>query len=72
MCDCRTRINEKLVEYNTKIKPVFSLGGNSVAMPWPIETTQIETGRGKKKAVGLFASFCPFCGVPLSEESSAD
>jgi hypothetical protein len=69
MCDCRKRINEALAQYNTKIEPVFSLSGDggSLAMPWPITTVQIEKGRGKQKAMGLFAAFCPFCGVSMDE-----
>ncbi len=32
-----------------------------------IETVQIKSGRGQKKAVKMFATFCPFCGVPYPE-----
>ena len=65
-CDCRTKINEQLVPYNTKIAPIFCIDPKGpVRMPWPISTVQIETGRGKKKAMTLFASYCPFCGVSL-------
>jgi hypothetical protein len=40
-----------------------------------IVTEQIEGGRGKKKAVGMFATFCPFCGVryqPAPASAKAD
>lgn len=64
-CNCRERINTGLAPHNTKIAPYFSLAGDKVGEPWPIETVQIEKGRGKPKAAGIFASFCPFCGVNL-------
>ena len=67
-CDCRTKVNEALLPYNTKVQPIFSIAPEGpVRMPWPISTVQIETGRGKKKAMSLFASYCPFCGVAVNK-----
>jgi hypothetical protein len=62
-CDCRERIDAQLAEHNTRIQPFFTLGSNRVGMPFGICTAQVEKGRGKPKAMSLFASFCPFCGV---------
>lgn len=62
---CREKIDALLAERNTRVQYVFTLGDSGVGMPWPIATEQVERGRGKKKAVMLFASFCPFCGVSL-------
>ncbi|WP_313378108.1 hypothetical protein [Achromobacter insolitus] len=70
-CQCREKIDEGLARHNTKVSRFFVLGNGGTDMPWPIATDQIETGRGKKKAVALFASYCPFCGAPLKPESSA-
>jgi hypothetical protein len=33
-----------------------------------LETEQIETGRGKQKAVSMFLTYCPFCGTKYSAE----
>jgi len=42
------------------------LGADQTARPM-IVTDQIVSGRGKPKAVGMFATFCPFCGVAYSD-----
>jgi hypothetical protein len=49
-CNCIAEFDAKLAE--------------QTARPM-IVTDQIESGRGKKKACGVFATFCPFCGVKL-------
>lgn len=65
-CACRDKINAQLAKHNTRITPVFSLSEQGIGMPWSIQTEQLEKGRGKPKAMALFASYCPFCGVRLS------
>jgi len=71
-CNCRERIDAGLAQHNTRVKSYFTLSANSVGMPWPIETVQVDKGRGKPKASALFASFCPFCGVSLRKPEGAD
>lgn len=63
-CECRERVDADLAKHNARVERFFVLGKDK--MPWPIATAQIETGRGKKKAPALFASYCPFCGVNLA------
>jgi hypothetical protein len=70
MCDCMEKANEALAPHNTRIERIYSLSGNRVGMPWPISTAQIEKGRGKPKAMGLVASFCPLCGEDLKGEGA--
>lgn len=74
MCDCIKIVNEKLATRNTRLSiPIrFSFKGE----PTPpqtvmIETVQIETGRGKPKAVGMFPTYCPFCGVKYEAEKAS-
>lgn len=68
-CDCITTVDAMLAERNTRIMIPIMLGGHT---PRPmIVTDQIETGRGKKKAVGMFATFCPFCGVKYDAEAAS-
>lgn len=64
-CNCRAEADKALGKHNSRIKHYFTLRDNRVGMPWPIETEQVEKGRGKRKAMGLFASFCPLCGASL-------
>lgn len=71
-CDCYKKANDALRAVNTRIEMVYSLDGNRVGMSWPISTVQIETGRGKPKAMGLIASYCPFCGTSLKKEQAND
>jgi len=68
-CKCFDEVDAMLAERNTRIKFPIMLGGDQTLRPM-IVTEQIETGRGKKKAVGMFATFCPFCGVKLGTPAS--
>lgn len=61
-CDCINTVDGMLAERNTRIMLPIILRGDQTPRPM-IVTEQIETGRGKKKAAGMFATFCPFCGV---------
>lgn len=64
-CNCFVTVDAMLAEHNTRLTfPLMMLGSDQTRRPM-IVTEQIESGRGKKKAVGMFASFCPFCGVKL-------
>lgn len=61
-CNCIETVNAKLASYNTRILLPIMLGSDQTERVM-IRTEQIETGRGKKKEVGMFASFCPLCGI---------
>lgn len=63
-CECFEKIDAALVERNTRLLFPIMLGADQTRRPL-IETEQIEKGRGKKKAVSMFASYCPFCGTYL-------
>lgn len=63
-CSCIAEFDAKLADRNTRIMLPIMLGVDQTPRPM-IVTDQIETGRGKKKACGVFANFCPFCGVKL-------
>lgn len=60
-CECIQSVDAMLAEHNTRIMLPIVLTSGRTPRPM-IVTEQIETGRGKKKAVGMFATFCPFCG----------
>lgn len=60
-CNCIEQVDAKLAERNTRITlPIMGADQTARAM---IVTEQIEVGRGKSTAVGMFATFCPFCGA---------
>lgn len=64
-CDCLTTFDAKLAEHNTRlqIQLIYSRGPNPSLEARPhIGTEQIEKGRGKKRAMGVAPTFCPFCG----------
>ncbi|WP_069337188.1 hypothetical protein [Sphingobium yanoikuyae] len=64
MCDCIGTMNTALKAHNTML--VFTLLGNPARAV--IDTMQIETGRGKKKAAAVIATYCPFCGQRYEKE----
>jgi hypothetical protein len=59
------KANAALAEHNTRIEMLMSLGSRTFNARWPISTVQVEKGRGKPKAMGLVATFCPLCGEKL-------
>lgn len=65
-CNCIDIVDAKLAPRNTRIMLPIMLGADQTARPM-IVTDQIQGGRGKPKAVGLFATFCPFCGIRYDE-----
>ena len=65
-CNCIEVVDAKLAARNTRIMLPIMLGADQTARPM-IVTDQIVSGRGKPKAVGMFATFCPFCGVAYSD-----
>lgn len=67
-CNCIETTNAELANHNSRIMLPIMFGADQTPRPM-IVTDQIESGRGKQKAVGLFATFCPFCGVHLSPET---
>ncbi len=66
-CNCLAEVDAMLAERNTRIMlPIVLRSGDGDTSSKPmIVTEQIKTGRGQKKACGMFATFCPFCGVKL-------
>lgn len=70
-CKCIEIIDEQLKERNTRLSLplLFSVKGEPAKdQRVMIETEQLEKGRGKQKAVGMFPTFCPFCGVKHDAE----
>lgn len=61
---CFDAVDAMLAERNTRLTFPIMLGGDQTPLPMLV-TEQVEKGRGKKRAVGMFATFCPFCGVSL-------
>ncbi len=66
MCNCIVEIDAMLAERNTRIMIPITFSADHSNIPM-IVTEQIETGRGKRKAIGMFATFCPFCGQKYGE-----
>ena len=67
-CNCIDRVEAMLRPRNTRIKLPVMLGKDQTERAM-IVTEQIEEGRGKEKATGVFATYCPFCGEPYTLEN---
>ncbi|MGO7089435.1 hypothetical protein AB9E14_23455 [Rhizobium leguminosarum] len=68
-CTCIQTVNEKLATLNTRLTQAWKMG-DSPDEGLMLETDQIEKGRGKPKAVAVFLTFCPFCGVKYGEDAA--
>jgi hypothetical protein len=66
---CFTEADAMLAKRNTRLAFPIMLGGDQTPRPM-IATEQVTTGRGKQKAVGIFATFCPFCGELLKAQGA--
>jgi hypothetical protein len=60
-CNCVETVNEKLATRNTRLTQAMMFG-DCDHEGLMVETEQVETGRGKPKAVAMFLTYCPFCG----------
>lgn len=61
-CNCIEALDEQLAERNTRLSTLLVLSDPQGVFPY-IATEQIERGRWKPKAVTMFPTFCPFCGI---------
>lgn len=68
-CQCVEIVNEKLKDRNTRLFQAFTLGAAGVGDRLMLVTEQIEKGRGKEKPVGMFLTYCPFCGVKYQDNA---
>jgi len=71
-CECVEKINAMLKTRNTRLYQAFTLGADDVGDRLLLRTEQIETGRGKEKATGMFLTYCPFCGRKYKEQADAE
>ena len=67
-CNCIETVNEKLASRNTRLSQAIMFGESSHP-GLMLETDQVEKGRGKAKAVSMFLTYCPFCGVKYGEDA---
>ncbi len=58
MCDCITKMNEKLTEFNTQLNTAFSFKYGEMGVR--IETFKRDPVK-RGKAIAVIASYCPFC-----------
>ncbi len=75
MCNCIETTNTLLAERNTRLMlPITFSGLTNPKEPQRlmVVTEQIESGRGKKKACGMFATYCPFCGEIYKAEEEQE
>jgi hypothetical protein len=67
-CECVKEINEKLASRNTRLTQAIVFGGRDHD-GLMLQTEQVESGRGKQKAVAMFLTYCPFCGVKYGTDA---
>lgn len=70
--DVSKQIAAKMAErgaVNARVDPVFvaldlNTGGEVITLPYTVHGDNKPYNTMKGKTVSMFASFCPFCGVP--------
>lgn len=73
MCDCMTRVNEKLKERNTKISVSFCLTADlSEVDAMPMLQTEKLDKRSRVKPTNVIPTFCPFCGIKYPRKDDAE
>ncbi len=60
-CGCIETVDAKLAEHNTRLAQPIMFGADQTVRLM-IRTEEVAKVRGKR-AVSMFASFCPFCGT---------
>lgn len=68
-CNCVEEVNGMLKERNTRLTQAITFGDRKGNTNLLLCTEQIEKGRGKKKAVSMFLSCCPFCGTRYEQDA---
>lgn len=74
-CKCIDKVNQGLVDNGSNgmlylpLMIQFDTGKTGASERVAVQVDQRETGRGKKKAPTLFATYCPFCGVKYPERA---
>lgn len=73
-CNCADTTDELLATKNTRLTRamIFNKVGRENNPDLMLATEQIETGRGKQKAVGMFIAFCPFCGTKYDADAVSE
>lgn len=69
MCDCISKVDEKLKDRGLQLERVFSLGGNQVGESIPLHTSRLDNSR--KAKLTIFPSYCPFCGEKYEVTANA-
>lgn len=67
-CNCIDVVDAQLAERNTRLVQAFTL--RPFASHLMIATEIVEKKRGAR-AVGMFPTFCPFCGVKYELPATA-
>ena len=67
MHKCIEKVDQMLKEYNTGLTLCFGIDGNVDIL---VSTHQLKKGRGQRKCVSMCATYCPFCGDKLRQQSS--
>lgn len=69
MCNCIELVNKELKGYNTRLVIPISLNQHGLkAIEKVVCVTEKDNARDKRKAVKIFATYCPFCGKKYEEE----
>jgi hypothetical protein len=63
MCDCHTKIDEKLKPLNGRLATGFNVTPNGIEMTLLMQVEKINA-RGKKPP-HVLPTFCPFCGTKV-------
>lgn len=73
MCNCYEQANEALKLYNTRLTPMVSWNQQTGAMRVDVKiATEKIDSRNRRGPAELSASYCPFCGGKIEQETGID
>jgi hypothetical protein len=73
MCDCTTRINEKLAQFGGRLAMGLRINPETHEVTGRLLIATEKTDKSRRKPVPIVAaSFCPFCGEEVTDAAKGD
>lgn len=72
MCDCMTRVNEKLKDRNTRLSVNFLLSSDLSDADTMLMIQTEKLNKSLRVKMTVIPTFCPFCGVKYPRKDDSE